>query len=223
MIPEDSINFVQRLRKLLPMTLNREYYLAENSNKEVIEIENIDIIARQSFPLCMRSLHEVFRTKHHLKHFSRLQYSFFLKSIGLKIEPLTKLWKDEFCKIIDENTFNKKYLYGIQHTYGLLGRRREARAYDCRQIIARTLSFDDCHGCPYKHWDATHLRDKLAQYNFPHGAIQEIVEEASNEHYYVACGKYFQVLHNNVEAENVIVHPNQYFDYSRKKYQTIKN
>ncbi len=46
----------------------------------------------------MRHLHETLRKEHHLKHFARLQYGLFLKSIGLTMEQALTLWKTEFTK-----------------------------------------------------------------------------------------------------------------------------
>ena len=46
----------------------------------------------------MRHLHETLRKEHHLKHFARLQYGLFLKSIGLTLEHALKLWRTEFVK-----------------------------------------------------------------------------------------------------------------------------
>lgn len=55
-------------------------------NKEKVPIECIDQLSKKSFPLCMRQCHEALRAKHHLKHFSRLQYGLFLKGIGVTLE-----------------------------------------------------------------------------------------------------------------------------------------
>lgn len=58
-------------------------------------------IAKESFPPCMRHLHETLRKEHHLKHFARLQYGLFLKSIGLTLEQALALWREEFVKKMD--------------------------------------------------------------------------------------------------------------------------
>ncbi len=46
----------------------------------------------------MRHLHESLRKEHHLKHFGRLQYGLFLKSIGLTLDQAMKFWRSEFIK-----------------------------------------------------------------------------------------------------------------------------
>ena len=55
-------------------------------------------LARESFPPCMRHLHESLRRDHHLRHFGRLQYGLFLKSIGLTLEQALTFWRTEFTK-----------------------------------------------------------------------------------------------------------------------------
>ncbi|RMZ17593.1 hypothetical protein D0862_00791 [Hortaea werneckii] len=40
----------------------------------------------QHFPLCMQNLHKTLRANNHLKHFGRLQYTLFLKGIGLSLQ-----------------------------------------------------------------------------------------------------------------------------------------
>lgn len=58
-------------------------------------------LSKQSFPLCMRHLHETLRATHHLKHGGRIQYGLFIKGIGLSLEHSLKFWRDEFTKNID--------------------------------------------------------------------------------------------------------------------------
>ena len=55
-------------------------------------------LARESFPPCMHHLHESLRRDHHLRHFGRLQYGLFLKSIGLTLEQALAFWRTEFTK-----------------------------------------------------------------------------------------------------------------------------
>ena len=49
----------------------------------------------------MRHLHESLCKDHHLRHYGRLQYGLFLKSIGLPLEDALAFWRREFTKKID--------------------------------------------------------------------------------------------------------------------------
>jgi DNA primase large subunit len=60
------------------------------------------------FPLCMQSLHRELRKNSHLKHFARLQYTLFLKGIGLNMAECIVFWRKSFklmtdgkCQILD--------------------------------------------------------------------------------------------------------------------------
>lgn len=58
----------------------------------------------QHFPLCMQNLHRELRKNSHLKHYSRLQYTLFLKGIGLNLQECINFWRKSF-KLIDDSTF----------------------------------------------------------------------------------------------------------------------
>ena len=40
----------------------------------------------------------------------------------------------------------------------------------------------------------------------------QVTEYVKKGHFQIACGRYFDHLHNSVEAETTINHPNQFFD-----------
>ena len=46
--------------------------------------------------------------------------------------------------------------------------------------------------------------------------IQDIVDLVSRQHFQIACQRYFEVTHNNMEVDGGIQHPNQYFQESQK-------
>ena len=84
-----------------------------------INASNVDNLS-QHFPLCMKHLHTTLRKNSHLKHFGRLQYTLFLKGIGLNLEDCLMFWRQSFNKITDD-TFNKEYRYNVRHVYGDVG------------------------------------------------------------------------------------------------------
>jgi len=55
-------------------------------------------LSQKSFPLCMKSLHDVVAKEHHIKHFGRLQLGLFLKGLGVPLEEATKFWRGHFTK-----------------------------------------------------------------------------------------------------------------------------
>ena len=59
----------------------------------------------QHFPLCMQNLHRELRKNNHLKHFGRLQYTTFLKGIGLNLNECILFWRKSFKLITDGKPF----------------------------------------------------------------------------------------------------------------------
>jgi len=53
------------------------------------------------FPLCMQNLHRELRKNSHLKHFSRLQYTLFLKGIGMDMNECITFWRRSFKLMTD--------------------------------------------------------------------------------------------------------------------------
>ncbi|CAK7219937.1 DNA primase subunit pri2 [Sporothrix curviconia] len=94
-----------------------------------INARSIDSLATAHFPLCMQNLHRSLRRDAHLKHFGRLQYTLFLKGIGLNLEECLLFWRQSFNKITDD-TFNKEYRYNIRHSYG----------DSIRQVLVKTMA-----------------------------------------------------------------------------------
>ena len=60
----------------------------------------------------MSTLHDVVRREHHLKHFGRLQYGLFLKSIGLTLEQALAFWRSEFIKKMEPDKVVCGWLIG---------------------------------------------------------------------------------------------------------------
>lgn len=71
-------------------------------------------LARQSFPLCMRQLHAKLRQDHKLKHSGRLQYALFLKGIGVTLEDIMTMWREEWAKVEPEKVKKRVYLTIMQ-------------------------------------------------------------------------------------------------------------
>nr|KAI8760015.1 DNA primase large subunit-like [Biomphalaria glabrata] len=102
--------------------------LPELSSKEIL------------FPPCMGNLMKALRHRHRLKHQDRIQLTLFLKELGLPLHDALLLWKHEYSKPDTSGDHKgwqgseKKYIYNIQHLYGLQGGMINYRAHSCPSI-----------------------------------------------------------------------------------------
>ncbi|PNF32166.1 DNA primase large subunit [Cryptotermes secundus] len=198
------------LKNLHHSYTGEEYSALKNSNISSVQLDQLDLLSRHSFPPCMRKLHEHLRSNHHMRHGGRMQYGLFLKGIGLSLEDALRFWRDEFTKQIDADKFQKLYAYNIRHNYGKEGKRTNYTPYSCIKIIMSNVGHGDAHGCPFRHSDLPHLKQQLLAWKLPVAGINEVVEYVSQGHFQLACGKYFQLTHG-IQSDVNINHPNQYF------------
>lgn len=78
-----------------------------SSITEHFDVYGLLQLARKSFPLCMRQLHGKLRQDHKLKHHGRLQYVLFLKGIGVTMEDVMTMWREEWARVEPEKVINK--------------------------------------------------------------------------------------------------------------------
>jgi hypothetical protein len=62
----------------------------------------------------------------------------------------------------------------------------------------------------------------LQQMHVPQKAVTEAVSDAEQKNYQQACSKVYQGLHGKELVEQVVTHPNQYFEESRRHYEEKK-
>lgn len=187
----------------------------------------------------MRNLHLTLRKNDHLKHFGRLQYTLFLKGIGLNLEDALIFWRASFKRKTDDE-FNKEYKYNVRHSYGDVGgdatrRGRGYSPFSCQKILTEhPPGSNEAHGCPYRHFSPDNLvallqatgvndRDVLC------GVREDVAED--KKRYHIACNRVFEYAHKaelrKVKEEgtwpaselDTIVHPNTYF----KRSYLLKN
>jgi len=176
-----------------------------------VTLEQLPLVMQRSAPLCMKSLHDRLRDSHHLKHDARMQFGLFLKGIGVTLEDSLAYWKNEFMKGgKTSEQFDKQYSYNIRHSYGMEGKRTSYTPFSCMKIINSTPVGDQGHGCPYKHWDANHLRGALQSLRLNSSTIAEVLDKAKNQHYQIACLQVYEALHPGGTVDS-LNHPNQYF------------
>lgn len=193
-----------------------------------INAASIDHLS-QYFPACMRSLHMTLRKSHHLKHFGRLQYTLFLKGIGLSLEDCITFWRQSFRGFSDDE-FNSRYKYNIRHAYGDVGgdanrRNRGAAPFSCNRILKETgPSVGQTHGCPYRHFSIDNLTGLLQSMGVnDRDVLRGVREDVEKTRYHSACNRVFDWTYRTEIKKakedgiwtqsdlQMIAHPNEYF------------
>ncbi|KAH0493595.1 hypothetical protein TgHK011_000256 [Trichoderma gracile] len=201
-----------------------------------ISAANIDSLS-QHFPACMSNLHRSLRRDAHLKHYGRLQYTLFLKGIGLNLEECLAFWRGAFHKVTDD-TFNKEYRYNIRHAYGDVGGDSNRRGggyspFSCQKILTEhPPGPGEAHGCPYRHFNLENLTSLVQAMGVTdRSVLQGVKEDKDNQKFHMACNRVFDHLHKaeikKAKDEGImtanqletIVHPNEYF----KRSYLLKN
>ncbi|KAJ3566814.1 hypothetical protein NPX13_g6993 [Xylaria arbuscula] len=201
-----------------------------------ISARNIDALSAH-FPLCMQNLHRSLRRDAHLKHFGRLQYTLFLKGIGLNLEECLIFWRTAFHKITDD-TFNKEYRYNVRHSYGDVGGDSNRRGggyspFSCQKILTEhPPGPGEAHGCPYRHFSLENLTALLQGVGITdRSVLNGVKEDKESQKFHMACNRVFEHVHKNeikkAKEESImtsaqletIVHPNEYF----KRSYLLKN
>lgn len=196
-----------------------------------ISAGSIDALS-QHFPLCMRNLHIQLRKNSHLKHFSRLQYTLFLKGIGLSLEECLVFWRQSF-KLITDDTFNKEYRYNVRHAYGDVGgdanrRGRGYTPYSCQKLLTEPLPGPgQNHGCPYRTYGEDNLISLLQGVGVnDREVLKGVRDDVKKQRFHIACNRVFEWSHRTEikkakddgtwgqEQQDTIVHPNVYFKRS---------
>lgn len=177
------------------------------------------------------------RKNSHLKHFGRLQYTLFLKGIGLSLEDALVFWRQSF-KIFTDDEFNSKYKYNVRHAYGDVGgdanrRGRGYPPYSCQKILTdNSPGAGQTHGCPYRHFSVENLINLLQATGVnDQEVLRGVREDVGKTRYHIACNRVFEWAHKaelkKVRDEgswsqtdlDTIVHPNTYF----KRSYLLKN
>lgn len=164
-----------------------------------ISARNIDTLSSH-FPLCMQSLHLILRRDCHLKYFGRLQYTLFLKGIGLNLEQCLIFWRSSFSKITDD-TFNKEYRYNVRYAYGDVGGDGNRRGYgsspfSCQRILTQHAPGPgEAHGCPYRHFSLDNLTTLLRATGVQdQEVLKGVQEDKEKTKYHLACNRYISLF-----------------------------
>jgi DNA primase large subunit len=192
---------------------------------------NVDALSAH-FPLCMSHLHNTLKSTAHLKHYGRLQYTLFLKGLGLSLEDCILFWRRSFRTLTDEK-FAKEYKYNIRHAYGDVGgdanrRGRGYTPYSCQKLLTEPLpTAGQSHGCPYRTFSPENLVGLLQNMGVAdRDVLKGVREDIGKQRYHVACNRVFEHAHKKelkqVKDQGIwsaaeldtILHPNTYFKRS---------
>ena len=180
-----------------------------------INLADLDFYSRKSFPPCMKSLYTALRNKHNLKHFGRLQLGLFVKGLGLTMDETYTFWKQEFCKKIDGDTFEKQYGYNIRHMFGKEGKKQDYKPWSCTKVLNQTTpGYEEYHGCPFKTYSEEPLRQLLSSYGLKNDEMRPIIDKRRENLHQVACLRLFEATHHGAVCDNVGKHPNAFFNSS---------
>ena len=197
-----------------------------NENSGVSDIANIHAGSidglSSHFPLCMQNLHRELRKNSHLKHQSRLQYTLFLKGIGLNMQECIVFWRKAFKLVTDgmshsiyihhgrmtannrAEKFKSEYLYNIRHSYGDVGgdankRGRGYSPFSCQKLLTEPLpSAGLNHGCPYRTYSPDNLISLLTNVGVSdRDLLRQVREDIGRQRYHIACNRVFESTHKN--------------------------
>uniref|UniRef100_A0A6G3MGJ7 DNA primase large subunit (Trinotate prediction) n=1 Tax=Henneguya salminicola TaxID=69463 RepID=A0A6G3MGJ7_HENSL len=195
----------------------------KNATFEKINLNSIDKISEESFPPCMQCAHAQLKRNGHLKYHGRIQYGLFLKGIGFSLEESLTFWRNCFNKTIESEKFDKLYSYYIRYNYGQEGKRVDFHPYNCMKIIMSDPPVaGDSHGCPFKQFDQKNLESMLRTKGITNIDQNEIIELSKNQHYQIACARFYEIVHNQPKQTISISHPNEYFQFSRSLIENKK-
>lgn len=186
-----------------------------------VRLADISALAKRSFPLCARNLENALTKEHHLKYDSRLQYTLFLKGIGLSMDETIAYFQSEFAKKpTSPEEFRKKgYTYGIKHAFGQEGKRANYTPWSCSRAIGKNQTApDQRHGCPFKEFTPERVGQMAKETGVSESDIRRVVDLTKEHHFQIACRLHWELLHPGGNAEPVGNHPNQWFDESMKYY-----
>ncbi|CAH1164672.1 unnamed protein product [Phaedon cochleariae] len=210
---------IEYLLKTIPIFTSSKYKLEP---LKTINLDNMDDFAKDHYPLCMQNIHNSLKKDHHLKYDSKMQYGVFLKWLGLSYEDAMVFWEKEFTKKMTKDLFTRKYSYLFKHQYGMVGGRINYPSESCEKIQCSTPTANQCHGCPFKHWDREILLKKLQDDPISLGDIENIANLVSGKEYKGACTVYFNAKHN-VIRDTIIQSPNQYAAESYEAEHNLNN
>ncbi|KAL6928918.1 hypothetical protein ACO0SA_002248 [Hanseniaspora valbyensis] len=203
---------------------NRKDFTNSSNGDELLSDEVYLPDTYNNYPLCMQNLLTGLRNDSHLKYQGRQQLSLFLKECGLNIEEALKFWQKSFQQKYGLEEFNKNYKYNFRHNYGLEGSRINFKPWDCSTILNKEPpSSGMYHGCPFRDWNKVKLsgylsksknyytKEELSKYE-----VNTILDFKDKNDYMMCCTKYFELTKDTLPHNELITHPNLYYQRSKE-------
>ena len=181
-----------------------------------LNFNSIDTTAKESFPMCMLSIHQKVTGEGSLDYTAWLHYSTFLKDCGATLKDVTEIWCKRFEREGRSLAYINKKMYDIRHLFGVEGRRVALKSYSCRSIVAST---NKAHGCPFRTTDVDGLKAQMVRLGVASQHVTSSVADPTGNHCQLSCSRFLNSSHSTDRYTN-ITSPVGYFVQSREVRET---
>ncbi|XP_069108347.1 DNA primase large subunit-like [Argopecten irradians] len=167
-------------------------------NETYLSHDQVSLEVTAMFPPCMSHVHNILSSRHRLQHNARIQYTLFLKEIGMPVHEALMFWRKEYSEPVESSDGcchrwqqdGRRYTYNIRHLYGLEGACINYRGHSCSTLQNSSSGVGEQGGCPFQCFDLEHL-DRILQREEIHDSRKVIHQLASNGKYSEACKTLF--------------------------------
>ncbi|XP_071441609.1 DNA primase large subunit-like [Hetaerina americana] len=236
------INSDIRLNRIVSLTLdffNKNFKFSHGSMQGINTITS-NMVDRESdfFPPCALNVLQTLRHDHRVRHHARIELSLFLKGIGMDVNEAIKFWKEEYsktphcseqgskcCQHVWRNDYSR-YIYNIQHLYGLKGSCKNYYTKSCSTLQSAGSKTEE--GCPFVRMNTKDLlkvlpravSDRCGHSESSHkNLIDPIIELASKGKPREACNACFAahcagLQNQDLDSDKELVSEDK---YSKKK------
>ncbi|XP_066603015.1 DNA primase large subunit-like [Prorops nasuta] len=210
----------QHLFLFVTREMNSQVQIESKAINSNVPIEELDMLSKICYPLCMKDFHNHLRKHHHLRNNGRYLYALFLKNIQIPLNEAEVFWEAEFLKHVNESTDTiNRYIYWLRHVFGEVGRKADYQPFKCEKVIFFG-SGNDCCSCPYKSLPSDALQEKLRESDIRD--IEDIVNKSNRGDYKGACKAYLDDLHG-CTYDMAVTHPHEYFLTAFAGYKDMLN
>ncbi|XP_050419505.1 uncharacterized protein LOC126832682 [Patella vulgata] len=197
-------------RQIMKRFKNQVHSFSSNLNYKMTLLHNEVDYSVKSFPPCMIHLHSVLRERHRLSHHARIQYSLFLKEMGLPVHEAIVFWRSEYSQSAPPGVDwghnwkadGERYIYNIRHLYGLEGSHKNYRGHCCHSIQNQTVQPTSVGGCPFVHFDKTNLQNFLSTQQIDSKTSSTIMEYKDKRMFNEACSLFLKDKNAELLSDN---------------------